>query len=308
MARSTNHLHVWRSLLERAGLTLADVPNDWGPFWSFWCDTVQPAARKAAGRDDLYGVGLSMGPGSDDTEQQFRQFVSAYEADYVTRDGRLVIDEPAVRGRLAEALDGYTALYRKGCVPPDAADWNNYGNNRAFLTQAVVMTPNLTLSVPGELRATRPEDYARNAVTIGWPSGAHGQPLAIWTRFDEAVVFTGGGHAATAAAFVRFLVGEGWLAHWLDFAGDRLLPSMPALLAQPFWLDPGDPHKMASAMQFLTRPHDYDYATVSGNWRHSNVYRDRVWSTAAHRVVVDGLSPERAVDEAIAHIRQLLSE
>jgi hypothetical protein len=27
---------------------------------------------------------------------------------------------------------------------------------------------------------------------------------------------------------VRFLIGEGWLAHYLDFAGERMLPAMPA--------------------------------------------------------------------------------
>ena len=26
---------------------------------------------------------------------------------------------------------------------------------------------------------------------------------------------------------MRFLVGEGWLAHYLDFAGERMLPPMP---------------------------------------------------------------------------------
>ena len=45
--------------------------------------------------------------------------MDAYEADYVTRDGRLVIDEPEVRDRLVKALDSYTAIYRKGCTPPD---------------------------------------------------------------------------------------------------------------------------------------------------------------------------------------------
>ena len=108
---------------------------------------------------------------------------------------------------------------------------------------------------------------------------------------------------------MRFLVGEGWLAHWLDFAGDRFLPPMPALLEQPFWLDPGDPHRMAAAMQFLTRPRDYwTYAAVSGEWRHRRVTAEHVWPKAIHRVVADGLSPEQAVDEAIARIHQILSE
>ena len=35
MACGSNHVHVWRSLLERAGFTLADIPKDWEAFWSF---------------------------------------------------------------------------------------------------------------------------------------------------------------------------------------------------------------------------------------------------------------------------------
>jgi multiple sugar transport system substrate-binding protein len=112
----------------------------------------------------------------------------------------------------------------------------------------------------------------------------------------------------TAEELVRFLVGEGWLAHWLDFAGDRFLPPMPALLNSLFWLDPGDPHRMVAALQLLTQPLDYAYETVSGEWRHRLVKQERVWPKAVHRVVVDGLSPEQAVDEAIARVKQLLSE
>ena len=57
---STYNVHVWRNLLEQAGFTLADIPKQWEAFWSFWCDRVQPAVRKARGRDDIYGVGLAM--------------------------------------------------------------------------------------------------------------------------------------------------------------------------------------------------------------------------------------------------------
>jgi hypothetical protein len=67
---------------------------------------------------------------------------------------------------------------------------------------------------------------------------------------------------------------------------------------------------MAAAMQFLTQPRDYweAYSAVSGNWRHDIVSRDRVWPTAVHRVVADGLTPKQAVDEAIARVHQILSE
>jgi multiple sugar transport system substrate-binding protein len=220
-----------------------------------------------------------------------------------------VIDEPLVRDRLIKAIDAYTTVYRKSCTPPDAVDWaDDAGNNKAFLAERVVMTPNATMSIPGALRATRPEDYYKNVVTLDWPIGAYGQPLAIYTRHMGAVVFRQGGHLALAQEFVHFLAGEGWLGHWLDFTGDRFLPPIPALIEQPFWLDPSDPHRIAAAMQFLTQPQDHEYRALSGNWRHSQVDAEHVWGKEIHHVVTDGISPEQAVDEAIARIKQILSE
>ena len=205
-------------------------------------------------------------------------------------------------------VDSYTAIYHKGCTPPDSVRWDNGGNNEAFLTQRIVMTVNQTLSIPNTLKATRPQEY-EDAVTIGWPKSAYGQPLPIETFVNRATVFTDGGNVDNAKAFVRFLVGEGWLAHYLNFAGERMLPTMPALLQAPFWLDPGDPHRMASAMQLLTRPRILPYYTASAfDLRHRQVADEGVWEKAVHRVVTEGITPEQAVDEAITRIKQILSE
>ena len=122
------------------------------------------------------------------------------------------------------------------------------------------------------------------------------------------MVFKDGEHVATAKEFVRFLVGEGWLAHYLDFAGDRLLPPMPKLLDAPFWLDPSDPHRMRSAIQLLTQPRCLRLCGVSRATGGYDLRRqENVWAEAVHRVAADGISPEQAVDEAIARIKQILS-
>jgi multiple sugar transport system substrate-binding protein len=173
MGFATHHVHVWNSLLERAGFTLADIPKEWDAFWSFWCDQVQPAVRRATGGEDIWGIGLPMSPVSVDTSNGIWQFIDAYAADYVTRDGSLVIDDPEVRRRLIEAVDNYTAIYRTGCTPPDSVTWDGYGNNAQFLAQTIVMTPNQTLSIPNALRTARPDDYYQNVVTIDWPDGAY---------------------------------------------------------------------------------------------------------------------------------------
>jgi multiple sugar transport system substrate-binding protein len=308
IGRTSLHLHVWKNLLEEAGFGLGDIPKEWDAFWSFWCDQVQPAVRRATGRDDIWGVGLSMSNAVGDTGNHFQQFLLAYEADYVTRDGELVVDAPEIRQRLVEAIARYTGIYREGCTPPASTTWATIGNNEAFLAQTVVMTPNNSLSIPNALKRERPEDYFSNTATIEWPIGprANGFPIrgSIW----GAPIFKDGDHVPAAKDFIRFLVAEGWLAHYLDFAGERMLPPMAKLLDAPFWLDPSDPHRMAAAMQVASRPMQYDYATVSGNWRYDLIWQANVWDEAIHRVAVEGVSPKQAVDGAIARIKQILSE
>jgi multiple sugar transport system substrate-binding protein len=84
---------------------------------------------------------------------------------------------------------------------------------------------------------------------------------------------------------------------------------MRKLIEQPFWLDTSDPHRMRAAMQMLTRTHQYNGEGVRDNeWRSSRIFKEEIWGNAVHRVVADGLSPEQAVDEAIARIKQILNE
>jgi multiple sugar transport system substrate-binding protein len=234
--------------------------------------------------------------------------MSAYGADYVTRDGRLVIDDPQIRRQLIKAIDSYTAIYRKDCTPPGSLTWADADNNKSFPAQTVVMTSNETLSIPNALKRERPDDYYENTATIEWPLGPDGDAFPIREASFPAVVFKDGDNVTTAKEFVSFLVSKGWLAHYLDFFGERMMPAMPKLLEQPFWLDPSDQHRMAAVMQATSRPTRHDYATVTGDWRHDRAYQERVWPQAIHRVAADGISPEQGVDEAIARIKQILAE
>jgi multiple sugar transport system substrate-binding protein len=308
IGRSSYHLHVWKDLLERAGLTLAEVPREWEAFWSFWCDTVQPAVREATGRDDIWAIGAPMSVEAFETWLNLRTFMTVYGADYVTPDGRLVIDHPEIRQKLVKAIAGYTAIYSEGCTPPGSVTWGPYDNNEAYLVRTVVMTANETLSTVNALRSERPDDYYENAATIEWPLGPHGEPFPIGGNVYPAVAFKDGGNVATVEAFVRFLLSEGWLMHYLNFSGERMLPPIPKLLDQPFWLDPSDPHRMAAAIQVASRPMAHNYAAASGNFRHDLVEKANLWEETAHRVAKGELTAEQAVDEAIARIKEILSE
>jgi hypothetical protein len=61
-------------------------------------------------------------------------------------------------------------------------------------------------------------------------------------------------------------------------------------------------------MQIASRPMHQEYATVTGDMRYDRIWHELTWAKAIHRVAADGISPEQAVDEAIARIKQILSE
>jgi hypothetical protein len=65
---------------------------------------------------------------------------------------------------------------------------------------------------------------------------------------------------------------------------------------------------MVAVMQAESRPLAHDYTAASGDLGDDQVFQERVWATAIHRIATEGISPEQAVDEAIARIKQILSE
>src|SRR3954447_24273649 len=77
LKRQTMHIQYWIDLLEKAGLKQADIPTTWKDYWAFWCEKVQPAARKATGQK-LYGMGPPMGVDSSDSFYSFLTFTDAY--------------------------------------------------------------------------------------------------------------------------------------------------------------------------------------------------------------------------------------
>jgi hypothetical protein len=62
---------------------------------------------------------------------------------------------------------------------------------------------------------------------------------------------------------------------------------------------------MAAAMQAKARPSHHSYPT--GDLRYDQICseNENVWGKAVHRVAAEGISPEQAVDEAIARIKEI---
>src|SRR5580658_8640273 len=146
LKQQSMHVQIWSDMLEQAGFKQSDIPTKWEDYWSFWCDKVQPAIRKATGQR-IYAVGQPMGVESTDSFQSFYTFMDAYNVNLVDDNGKLLVDDPKVRDGLIHALKDYTDTYIRGCTPPSSTTWKDPDNNVAFHNRTIVMTHNFTISI-----------------------------------------------------------------------------------------------------------------------------------------------------------------
>ena len=223
-----------------AGFTLADIPKEWGAFWSFWCDQVQPAVRKAR---DATISGASDYPcrSSSATPQRTRTIPARVQGDWLGPEHRLQVDDPAIRARLVKALDAYTAI-SQGLRAARLHQLGQSGQQQGIPSPNCCDDGEHHPLDPDRAAYARPEDYYKNVATIDWPNGADGQPLALWL-LQPAVVFKAGGTLRRTG--VRALSRRRRLARPLARLRGRPIPAADAKAReQPFWLDPGDPHRM----------------------------------------------------------------
>jgi multiple sugar transport system substrate-binding protein len=301
---ASTHIHVWRSLLEQAGFGLDRIPREWNAFWDFFCDTAQPAVRRATGKRDIYGIGLPVSTVGTDTDQGFQEFLLAHGAWFVDAEGKLLLDQPGMRQRIIETLEDFTRFSKKGCNPPSAVSWDNPDNNASFLNQTIMMTPNGTLSIPSSQRTSNPENYYKNIATIPWPNAADGNPLPLIYLYFGTEIYAGGHNPDGAKAFLRYLIRPERLGPLVEAAQGRYFPALRELADTPFWTDPADPHRAVLRRQMTSNPGQRQWEDLS--LKLEQVYAEKVWPKAIDRIIVEGWTAERAADEAIAHTKQIV--
>src|SRR5689334_1833435 len=144
--QQTMHINYWMDMLGEAGLKESDIPTTWKEYWTFWCEKAQPASRQKSGKR-TFGMGMPMGVDSSDSFYSFLTFADAYNVKMVNDSGKLLVDDPAVRQGLINAMTDYTSVYSKGCTPPSSTSWKDPDNNVAFHNKTIVMTHNATISI-----------------------------------------------------------------------------------------------------------------------------------------------------------------
>ncbi|MBV8916971.1 MAG: carbohydrate ABC transporter substrate-binding protein [Bradyrhizobium sp.] len=312
LKQQSMHVQIWKDMLEKAGFKEADIPTKWEDYWSFWCDKVQPAIRKATGQR-IYGIGQPMGVESTDAFQSFYTFMDAYNVKLVDDDGKLLVDDPKVRENLIKAMKDYTDTYIKGCTPPSSTTWKDPDNNVAFHNKTIVMTHNFTISIAAkwlddannaaltpEQRAAGKKAYEEDIITASFPHKPDGDVIKYRSDVKTGLIFTAAKNKAEGKEFIKFLLQEENVRPYIEGALGRWFPVTSASQQSPFWQ--ADRHRKAVHAQFTGGTQPFDFTK---NYKFTILNNENVWAKAMNRVVSEKVPVDKAVDEMIARIKEV---
>ena len=295
---------VWRPLVEEAGFAVTDIPNTQDKFHDFF-EIVQDKLRSKGKR--IFGLGYSMAAKEADAGNLFHQFLVTYGgAGIVTPDGKLNIDDPAVRQAAITALERLTTPYKKGYVPPGAINWGDVDNNNAFFARQIVMTPNATISIAAA-QMDKPDLYFKEIITRGLPLGNDGKPVASVLGVSPTIIPKGSKNVDAAKALIRDFITPANLNAYLKETRARYLPPMLSIVKNdPYWTDPADPHRPVAVDMGLMKP------TVpwwmSYNPSYSTVLSEQIWPQAEANITQRNMTPEQATEDAAKRIKQLFEQ
>ena len=310
--QQTMHIQYWKDMLTEAGFSEKDIPTDWKSYWPFWCEKVQPAYRQKTGKRG-FGTGFPMGVDSSDSFYSFLTFMDAYNVKLVNDSGKLMVDDPAVRAGLINAINDYTYVYGKGCTPPSSTSWKDPDNNVAFHNKTIVMTHNATISIaakwlddmnnPALTQAQRDEakaNYTQKIATAGFPNKPDGSKMTYRAAVKTGVIFKDAKNKDGAKKFVAFMLDEANLTPYVEGSLGRWFPVQKAAQQSPFWKS--DPHRLAVYNQFMNGTTPFEFTK---NYKFTVLNNENVWAKAMNRILNEKVPTDKAVDEMIARIKEV---
>jgi multiple sugar transport system substrate-binding protein len=297
--------HVWNSLVEKAGLKLADAPKKWDAFWDFF-KPVQQKLRDQ-GQRGVYSLGLqATTTGPADGNNTFHAFLIANGGNgIVTQDGRAHLDDPQVMEAVIKSLTYIAGAVKDGFVPPGAVSWTDADDNNAFHAKQIVIDLDGTIST--EVALYHNKDEYNDIATLGLPLDNSGKPNSAQLLVDGAFIPKGGKNVEVAKDFLKYVVQPQVTNAYLKAGLGRWLPVMPGLLkSDAFWLDPKDSHRLAYVKEGLVEPTVVSYPVFNPGYAEVNA--QQIWGVAVSDILRNGMSPQAAAKSALTKVASILAK
>jgi len=294
--------HIWRSLVEKAGHNIDDIPKTWDARFDFFKGLQKPL--RDLGMRNLYAAGLTLSAVGVDTINQFNSFLIAYGGqNIVTKDGRLHLDDRQVKEAMIKALTYPTTAYKEGFVPPNAINWNDSDNNNAFHSKQIVMDIDGTISTEVAIIDNR-QDYD-DVLTMGLPLGNDGKAVPSQVNAACGLIPKAAKNVDVAKDFLKYLIQPKVCGEYLKVGLGRNIPAMPSIVkSDPWWFE--DPHRKAYVNSCLLGP------TLPAFWVYNPAYakvqNEHVSGVAQADIMIGGITPQAAVDKLSKRVEEIFAK
>jgi multiple sugar transport system substrate-binding protein len=297
--------HIWKSLVEKGGQKISDLPNTWDAFMDFF-KPVQDGLRKQ-GMRNVYALGYQITANGVDPINTFNAWMIANGGlNLVTADGKLHTDDPAVKQACVKALVSLATPFKQGYVPPGCVNWNDADDNNAFHSKLMVMDFDGTISTEVALLSMGRKDDFEDVLTHGLPLSNDGKELPSQVALFGPVIPKGAKNVEVAKEFVKYMIQPKVLNEYLKGGlGRWALPIPEMVKSDPFWLK-DDPHRSAYIVQSVIKPTVPIYEAY--NPAIAQVGSEHVFMTAIFDYLNNGIAPEPAIDKAFKRAEEIFAK
>ena len=295
--------HIWKSLVEKSGQKVADIPTTWDAFHNFF-RPVQDGLKKA-GMRNVYGLGYQLTATGVDPINTFNSFLIAYGGEnIVTPQGQLQTSDPQVREAAIKAVTFMAKAFTDGYVPPVVLNWNDADDNNAFHAKLMAMDFDGTTST--EVALYHDKEQYDDILTMGLPLSNDGKKLPAQVNSFGVVIPRLAKNVPVAKEFLKYAVQPKVLNQYLKAGLGRWAPPMPEIAKNdPFWLEQ-DPHRKAYTNLTLFGPTLPIYEARNPGM--APVGAENVQMRAVINVMKNGMAPQTAVDDAFKRIETIFAK
>jgi multiple sugar transport system substrate-binding protein len=295
--------HIWKSLVEKGGQKVADIPNTWDAFHNFF-RPVQDGLKKE-GMRNVYGLGYQLTATGVDPINTFNSFLIAYGGEnIVTPQGQLQTSDPQVKEAAIKAVTFLAKAYTDGYVPPVVLNWNDSDDNNAFHAKLMAMDFDGTIST--EVALYHDKEQYDDILTMGLPLSNEGKKLPAQVNTFGLVIPQGAKNISIAKEFMKYAIQPKVLNTYLKSGlGRWVIPYPEIAKSDPFWLKE-DPHRTNYTNLTLFGPTIPIYEARNPGM--APVGAENAQMSAVINVMKNGMTPQTAIDTAFKRIETIFAQ
>lgn len=260
---SVQVLYYRTDMFEEAGLSAPET----------WDDFRDAAIKLTDEKNGIYGAGIGYGASNSDAEWLTRAMLWSNGSVDVDDDGKVAIDSEAT----VNTAQYIQNLFIKDKVtPPTAVNWDDSGNNKAYLSGQCAMIFNVG-SLLNTIKTDDPDLYENTGIAV-MPSGSAGSMVP--GILDGYGIFKNANNKDGAKELVKYLLDKDWYTEWVNETAPFKIPVLQGMKDDEVWQDERNKPFIDSVANFTFLGYPNTYTPAA-----SEVFNSRLLSNCFTNIV-----------------------